>query len=131
MNVKILLLTTIKIFSGNNDVCTLEQAQEFKKLGIKQESAYYWDSNANKVVHRDSLFDMDADGSPTFISDVKTGSRYFSAYNTGELIAMVQPINIWSAQSFADLLLDCLRTKTLTVAEVNRRLDEFRGVEKE
>ena len=107
-----------------NDVCTLEQAKKFKKLGIKQEAFMMFNTHYKEVYTYNEYVEI--------MKEKLNLSEYFVArYNTGELIAMVQPIHIWSAQSFAYLLLNCLRTKTLTVAEVNRRLDEFHGVKKE
>lgn len=149
----------------DNDVCTLEQAEKLKRLGVKQESAYYWRlvEPEKRLMHRDEVCSFIECGNvahPSLIShDVRIVPEYYaSAFNTGELIAMLgyldEGLHLSSGENtgkyfgsmnkidftissknisemLAYHLLELVKATILDVEGINRRLDEFHGVTKE
>lgn len=130
-------MTTI---SYSNDCCNLEQANELKKLGVKQESAYYYNTD-EELIHTDAaLKEYSFEGVLEYSRFIPYDSC-LSAFNTGELIAMsgfisdLDWLKIHKAKSvaegIAEMLLKEKEKDVILIDDMNRRLDEFHGVKEE
>ena len=95
-------------------VCNLELAQKLKKLGVKQESLFYWRSNAIGKPN----------GEPYYLADNHVGfTHYMSAFTVGELLHLM-PNALYSPNlTDKSCLLWCHHGAANFVSQRNHALD--------
>lgn len=113
----------------DNDCCTLEQGLELDRLGVKQE-AFCYSYRELCFSGKDKIWQVSNPiGTPNFFDNKVVVARF----NTGELIAMFpdDDVHVNRAEWFASMLIKYIKEEMITVAEVNKRLDEFHEVKKD
>lgn len=117
----------------SNQVCSIEQAEKLKKLGVAQETLYYWTHSDWGIMPKRSI---DFTGNPTAIFTAAEliqmkGNTYgvdFSErkkqYYTGDAVSKDIMYFDTFSQAIASVLIYSIEKEWITIEEVNKRLLE-------